>query len=158
MVESDYHRGSANGMVVFLVTLAVLGLLSCIIMKFLRRYAACTAGVSGRRGVAASGGLHEARSQQDMEDVVSGSDVCVVMFMAPWCGHCQQTKPAFSEAATKSEATFVIIDADSNMSDEGRRKYEIAGYPTIKKYKNGRYRETYAGDRSAQDIVEFATR
>lgn len=158
MVHSEY-KDPGHALIIFLVTIAIVGIVTCVMLKLLRRSPCASANSrSGRRSAADTGKVHEASSQKDMEDIIASGDVCFVMYMAPWCGHCQKTKPAFHEAASKCPKTvFIMMDCDAHMkNEEAMKKHGIEGFPTMKLYKDGKHTGSYSGDRSADDIAKFA--
>lgn len=82
-------------------------------------------------------------------------------FYAPWCGHCQNLKPAYEKAAKNLEGlakvAAVNCDDDSNKPLCGRMG--VQGFPTLKivtpSKKPGKPRvEDYQGPRSAKAIVD----
>ena len=82
----------------------------------------------------------------------------LVMFYAPWCGHCKAMKPAYAEAATKLNelkinGALAAIDATIDASLSSR--FEVKGFPTIKYFKNGKHDFEYSGGRKTGDIVNF---
>lgn len=38
---------------------------------------------------------------QNFNELIEGGGKSLVMFFAPWCGHCKSAKPYFNDAATK---------------------------------------------------------
>jgi len=129
----------------------------------------------------ASCGYMEAGSVVELSDatflqMLQEGGMWVVMFYAPWCTHCSQSKPAFEQAAIEyaqaaamadyhraqqglppggyQEVQFAMIDGDhySNIvKHEG-----IRGFPTIRMYAQGRMVKDYKGDRSVEDLLSFA--
>ncbi|KAJ1490440.1 thioredoxin-like protein [Baffinella frigidus] len=119
-------------------------------------------------------GYMEAASVVELSDstflqMLQEGGMWVVMFSAPWCTHCTQSKPHFEQAAAMAdyqraqqglppggyqEVQFAMIDGDhySNIvKHEG-----IRGFPTIRMYSQGRMVKDYKGDRSVEDILSFA--
>ncbi|XP_078661185.1 uncharacterized protein LOC144905411 isoform X1 [Branchiostoma floridae x Branchiostoma belcheri] len=95
---------------------------------------------------------------ESFDQFVADHNSVLVMFYAPWCGHCKRMKPAFEEAATilKSElptAKLAALDA-TQFRDIGT-KYEVRGYPTILYFKNGQKEFKYTMGRATQDLVKF---
>ena len=66
------------------------------------------------------------------KEVVQSKDIWLVLFYAPWCGHCQAFSPEYEKAAKALKGIFKIaaIDADKERSISG--KYGIKGFPTVK--------------------------
>lgn len=103
----------------------------------------------------------DARSYKSL--IASSNYTSIVEFYAPWCGHCQNLKPAYEKAA-KSLTGLAKVGA-VNCDDEENKPFcgsmEVQGFPTLKivrantKKPGGRpFVETYQGQRSAKAIVD----
>lgn len=81
----------------------------------------------------------------------------LVMFYAPWCGHCKRTKPEFTAAASKfSEDPRVAIAAvDCTRHSSVCSAYEVRGYPTIKYFSYLKTVTPYEGGRTEKDFVKY---
>jgi thiol-disulfide isomerase/thioredoxin len=90
----------------------------------------------------------------------------VIMIMASWCGHCRNLKPVFQEFANKSNGNRVytaVIQSDGSRESERKLAQRlnkiipggVRGFPTIVKFENGKYRETYMGPRTLDSLVDF---
>ena len=82
-------------------------------------------------------------------------------FYAPWCGHCQNLKPAYEKAAKNLEglAHVAAIDCDEDVNKPLCGQMGIQGFPTLKIIRPGRKRgkprvEDYQGPRTASGIVQ----
>lgn len=84
-----------------------------------------------------------------------------VRFYAPWCGHCQNLKPAYEKAAKNlaglAKVAAINCDDDSNKPFCGQMG--VQGFPTLKIVKPGSKPgrplvEDYQGARTAKAIVE----
>jgi len=82
----------------------------------------------------------------------------LVMFYAPWCGHCKKAKPEYSEAATqlKEEGVNGVLAAvDSTLAPKISKEYGVKSYPTLVYYKNGKQEFNYGAGRDKAAFVEF---
>eukprot|EP00882_Tetradesmus_deserticola_P021966 GHRQ01023825.1.p1 GENE.GHRQ01023825.1~~GHRQ01023825.1.p1 ORF type:complete len:259 (-),score=75.64 GHRQ01023825.1:10-786(-) len=82
-----------------------------------------------------------------------------LQFYAPWCGHCQQLKPVWEQAAQalRGIVNVAAVDCDEHKSVAG--DHGIRGFPTIKFFYvlNGAIKSSdYNGGRSAKELVAFA--
>ncbi|XP_028394335.1 probable protein disulfide-isomerase A4 isoform X1 [Dendronephthya gigantea] len=94
----------------------------------------------------------------DFEDFVSKHNSVLVMFYAPWCGHCKAMKPAYMEAAAEMKAQKVkgMLAAVNCMQEQKlRQKYEVSGFPSVKYFKDGKYAYDYPRSRTKDDLVDF---
>ncbi|KAF2754138.1 thioredoxin-domain-containing protein [Pseudovirgaria hyperparasitica] len=85
----------------------------------------------------------------------------IVEFYAPWCGHCQNLKPAYEKAA-KNLAGLAKVAA-MNCDEEANKPFcgqmGVQGFPTLKIVRPGKKAgrptvEDYQGPRSAKGIVD----
>lgn len=89
---------------------------------------------------------------------VASKDPTLIMFYAPWCGHCKKMKPDYSKAAAviKSlniRARLGAVDCTTNPAVT--EKYKITGFPTIKLFANGRFISDYQGARTSEELLNF---
>lgn len=80
----------------------------------------------------------------------------MVFFYAPWCGHCQRSKPEFEKLMQMARGRAFMINCDEHQ--DIAKAHDIQGFPTIRYYPNGPRNgnpQEYMGDRSAQNMMEF---
>lgn len=82
----------------------------------------------------------------------------LVMFYAPWCGHCKKLKPVFDDLAKDmSQHTDLVIskfDATTNEVDG----LQIKGYPTLMFYpKDNKKGVKYEGGRDIEAFKKYLT-
>jgi len=109
-------------------------------------------------------GLATADSTLDLTDAdfdskLADIDTALVMFYAPWCGHCKRLKPEFEKSAADLLAndppvSLVKVDCTEGGKDVCGR-FEVKGYPTLKIFRNGELSSDYNGPREAAGITKF---
>jgi thiol-disulfide isomerase/thioredoxin len=82
----------------------------------------------------------DVETETQFTELVAKNEFVLVMFYAPWCGHCKSFKPAFAAAATKALGRFVLAKVDCTLEAlKGLcQEQDVRGYPTIKFFKTGK--------------------
>ncbi|KAI9811332.1 MAG: hypothetical protein M1827_005492 [Pycnora praestabilis] len=96
------------------------------------------------------------------EDLIARSNfTSIIEFYAPWCGHCQNLKPAYEKAAKSLNglAKVAAIDCDDESNKSFCGSMGVQGFPTLKIIKPSKKAgrpivEDYQGPRSAKGIVD----
>ncbi|KAF7266973.1 hypothetical protein GWI33_019754 [Rhynchophorus ferrugineus] len=96
--------------------------------------------------------------EKNFKDELKRNNIVLVMFYAPWCGHCKRMKPDYMAAAKQLqsegiEKCMAMVDCTEN--PELAEEYGIQGFPTIKLFKNGKFVTDYDGKRTIEDIKLF---
>lgn len=98
-------------------------------------------------------------SDNDFNTRVAEAETTLVMFYAPWCGHCKRLKPEYahaSELLRGSDPPIALAQIDcTEAGKETCNKFSVSGYPTLKIFKNGEFSTEYNGPREAAGIVKY---
>lgn len=81
----------------------------------------------------------------------------LVMFYAPWCGHCKAMKPDFMSAAEelKKNKKTAFAAVDCTKFTLLCNSHDVQGYPTIKYFNYGKNPIKYLGPRSREGFLDF---
>ncbi|KAF2662864.1 protein disulfide-isomerase MPD1 precursor [Lophiostoma macrostomum CBS 122681] len=98
----------------------------------------------------------------DYDRVIAKSNyTSIVEFYAPWCGHCQNLKPAYETAAKSLAgiAKVAAVNCDEEVNKPFCGQMGVQGFPTLKIVKPGKKLgkpvvEDYQGPRAAKGIVD----
>ncbi|CAH2034635.1 unnamed protein product, partial [Iphiclides podalirius] len=97
-------------------------------------------------------------TESTFDDVLSKAEHALVVFYAPWCGHCKNIKPQLEKAAAriKSEKVNGILAAvDATRERELAALFGVKGYPTLKYFRFGKYEYDAGHARQEDQIVQF---
>ena len=92
------------------------------------------------------------------DSIMSASPSSLVMFYAPWCGHCKAIKPAYAEAAKLMKEQDIpgsLVAVDATKETEVSKRFGISGYPTLRYFSDGVSQYEYGYGRTAEDIMDF---
>ena len=81
----------------------------------------------------------------------------LVMFFAPWCGHCMQAKPMYKQTSLlldKQNIKSYALNCDTY--GDAANKYGVEGFPTFGMVSNGSV-NIYDGDRDSKSLVAWVT-
>lgn len=98
-------------------------------------------------------------TDSDFDSTLEGHELALVMFYAPWCGHCKKMKPEFDKAAkTLVTGDNPVALAKVDCTEAGKEtcgRFEVRGYPTVKIFRNGELSQDYNGPREANGIIKY---
>ncbi|XP_072930576.1 protein disulfide-isomerase A5 [Epargyreus clarus] len=95
---------------------------------------------------------------ENFDTVISKAENALVVFYAPWCGHCKRIKPELESAAIriKEEKTNGILAAvDATKHPDLASRFGVKGYPTLKYFSKGEYKYDASHVRQEEQIVSF---
>ena len=89
-------------------------------------------------------------------EVLKSDSLWLILFYAPWCGHCKAFHPQFEKLAKASKGVFKIAAVNCEDNRDLASKYKISGFPTVLYFGEDKEKtEEYEGERKAEKIVEF---
>lgn len=83
---------------------------------------------------------------------------CLVMFHAPWCGHCKALLPkwdALGELFAKADGAVLVAKMDATLNEIDVEGVAVKGFPTIVFFSHGGKPTTYEGGREVADLSAF---
>ena len=92
-----------------------------------------------------------AANKESISIIPSISDDSVLIFYAPWCGHCKAAKSEFEKAVEMGQGKIVLVDATQKENESLVKNYDVKGFPTIIKGDKTMYR----GARTSASISKF---
>ncbi|KAF2459763.1 hypothetical protein BDY21DRAFT_281209 [Lineolata rhizophorae] len=116
----------------------------------------------------AAGGLYSSKSPVMQVDAKSYDDLIrwsnyssIIEFYAPWCGHCQNLKPAYEKAAEELRGfvNVAAVNCDDPANQSLCQKFGVQGFPTLKfsipnkKYGGKPFIDDYTLGRTTKHIV-----
>ena len=85
-----------------------------------------------------------------------------VVFLAPWCGHCQHFKPEWEKIKHHLKQGkggrakgHVLTASDTTMQKLPAAMKKPSGFPTMSLYDGVRHIKDYSGGRNMEEIVAF---
>ena len=94
-------------------------------------------------------------TERNFAELTNNSD-WLIMFHAPWCGHCKTLAPTWVELAKKMKGKINVGKVDCTTETKLANRYGIRGYPTIKYVQEPFNKVDYKGRRSLLALEEFA--
>lgn len=90
--------------------------------------------------------------------ILAKAEHALVVFYAPWCGHCKRIKPEFEKAATKiktEKINGILAAVDATKEPDLASRFGVKGYPTLKYFNKGEFKFDAGHARQEDQIISF---
>ncbi len=89
-------------------------------------------------------------------EVVKSDNLWLILFYAPWCGHCKAFHPQYEKLAKAVKGVFKIGAVNCQDERELAGKYKIEGFPTVLFFGEDKTKTVeYEGDRKAEKVIDY---
>ena len=95
-------------------------------------------------------------TKDNFEQVVTGNDVVIVDFWAPWCAPCRAFTPTF-EQASEQHADVVFAKVNTEEEQEVAGAFNIRSIPTLMVFREKVILYSEAGSLPAQALEQVIT-
>jgi thioredoxin len=95
-------------------------------------------------------------TKENFEQVVTGNDVVIVDFWAPWCAPCRAFAPTF-EQASEQHADVVFAKVNTEEEQEVAGAFNIRSIPTLMVFRENVILYSEAGSLPAQALEQVIT-
>jgi thioredoxin len=96
-----------------------------------------------------------ALTTDDFDTMISGNDIVVVDFWAPWCGPCQMMAPEFAKAAALAAGEAVFVKVNTDEQPEIAVQFRIQGIPAFALIRQGRLAAQTSGFQPAAQLIQW---
>lgn len=93
---------------------------------------------------------------KDFATKIAEQPVAIVKFYAPWCGHCKALAPTWEKVGSRLKSEGVLVGrVDVTSHTSLQQEYSVSGFPTIKLFKNGKFKGDHKGSRNTDSIIDW---
>jgi len=94
-------------------------------------------------------------TKDNFEQVVTGSDIVIVDFWAPWCGPCKQLTPLLERAVNDAKGQVKLVKVNIDENPEIAQQLRIQSIPTVYAFKNGQPVDGFMGAIPESQVKSF---
>ncbi|MDR1112198.1 MAG: thioredoxin [Bacteroidales bacterium] len=91
----------------------------------------------------------------NFDSLISGEQLVVIDFWAPWCGPCRALAPVVEELAKEYEGKAIIGKCDTDENNEIAVKFGVRNIPMLVFLKGGEVKDTLVGAVPKAKIAEL---
>ncbi len=101
--------------------------------------------------------IHELKSHHLSGSTIGTKKPMMVLFYAPWCGHCKSLHPVYQKLSKSlPNKSFAVISDTESKNIKNIDVLDIKGYPSILIYYDGKFNQEYNGGRDFNSLYNFA--
>lgn len=93
-------------------------------------------------------------TDNNVQEIISSSNLVMVDFWAPWCGPCRVLSPTVDEVASEYEGRVTVAKCNVDDCEDVAASFGIRNVPTLLFFKNGELADRIAGAVPKTAIVE----
>ena len=91
-----------------------------------------------------------------VKKVIKSNNIWLILFYAPWCGHCREFHPEFEKLAKSTKGLFKLGAVNCENDRELAERYKIEGFPTVLFFGDDKNKaEEYEGESEPVKIIDF---
>jgi protein disulfide-isomerase-like protein len=90
-----------------------------------------------------------------LKEGFDASEKNLVLYFAPWCGHCKTLKPEWEKLSNAGIKGVTISKINADEDNDKVKEAGVDGFPTIILYNKGK-KTVYSGARTAEAISKWA--
>jgi len=93
----------------------------------------------------------------NFDEAIKTDKLVFVKHYAPWCGHCKALAPKWTQFAEEMESdpNVIVAEVDCTVAREVCNAQGVRGYPTLRLYQNGEFKNAYTGAREVDAFKNF---
>lgn len=91
---------------------------------------------------------------EHFEDFEDTKEKSMVLFYAPWCGHCKNMMSDWDALQSKAPKGVKIVKVNCDEHPEVASRHNVEGFPTIVLFKGGK-KIYFTGERNLENFLEF---
>ncbi|MDZ7655890.1 MAG: thioredoxin [Sulfurimicrobium sp.] len=76
-------------------------------------------------------------NKDNFSEIITGNDLIVVDFWAPWCGPCKQFAPIFTQTANEFATRVRFAKVNTEAEQVLAQQYQIRSIPTLALFHKG---------------------
>ena len=95
-------------------------------------------------------------TRDNLEGLITGNDIILVDFWAPWCGPCRTMAPVLARAAAMLEPQVRILKLNTDAEPGVASRYGIRSIPTLIAFAQGREVARHSGVMPLKQFLAWA--